>query len=162
MTLVYVAIGSNLGDRLDHLRQAAKDLQAISGCKLLAMSSIYETAPMGPQNQPEFLNAVCAVRCSSPPVDLLTALKGIERSHGRIEVSERWTARPLDLDILLYGQRIVISRRLRIPHIGIAKRSFVLWPLLELDANLTIPGCGPAAELRRWCDELGIRHYAKG
>jgi len=152
-------MGSNLGDRLGHLKQAAVDLDGINGCRLVQMSSVFETDPMGPQNQPDYLNAVCALECQPEPRALLSELKSIERSHGRIVVKERWSARPLDLDIIVYGQRIVHSPDLRIPHIGLAHRSFVLWPLAELDASLVVPGIGPVMHLQQFCEPLGIHPY---
>lgn len=159
MIIAYVAMGSNLGDRLDHLRQAALDLDGLEGCRVLKMSSVFETEPMGPQSQPDYLNAVCRLECALKPRNLLNRLKTIERKHGRIVVEERWTARPLDLDIVVYGQRVVHSLDLQIPHIGLAHRSFVLWPLAELDDTLVIPGMGPVLHLKRFCQPLGIHRF---
>jgi 2-amino-4-hydroxy-6-hydroxymethyldihydropteridine diphosphokinase len=155
--LAYIALGSNLGNRYQHLVQGAEDINRLHGCQLLQMSSVYETDPMGPQNQPDYLNAVCAVACDVDPHQLLVSLKAIESEHGREQQSARWSARPLDLDILLFGERQVYSRYLQIPHPGIAVRSFVLWPLAELDSKLNIPGVGHIDCLMHWCENLGIR-----
>lgn len=158
-TRVHVALGSNLGDREAHLVQGASDIAELAGCFDLVCSSIYETAPMGPQDQPDYLNSVCSFACELEPVDLLTELKILERQHGRSHATERWTARPLDLDILLFGERKLSTARLTIPHVGIAERSFVLWPLAELDESLHIPGLGPVQQLMQGCEGYGIRPY---
>lgn len=158
--LVYIGLGSNLGNRSSHILRGCKNIDLLDSCRLIQMSSIYETPPMGPQNQADFLNAVCSVHCNVEPLVLLEALKAIEREHGRVASKERWTARPLDLDILLYGQRQVLSSRLCIPHAGITDRSFVLWPLAELDPDLVIPGRGVVSDWRQYCEPAGIRKLA--
>jgi len=158
-TLVYVAIGSNLGDREGHIRQACTDLEAIPGCSRLRCSSLYETTPMGPQSQPDYLNAVCEFVYANTAEQLLTSLQHIEKLHGRVVNTERWTARPLDLDIVVFGDQQIQSARLTIPHVGIADRSFVLWPLAELDADLNIPGLGPIHTLLAHCERFGIRIF---
>lgn len=159
MIRVYIALGSNQGNRHQHILQSATDIDQLEGCRLLNLSSVYETDPMGPQDQPDYLNAVCAIHCSLEPHSLLEALQSIESSHGREKQGRRWGARPLDLDILLYGERTVYSADLQIPHQGIARRSFVLWPLAEIDPMLHIPGFGPVSGLKPWCEDLGIRQY---
>lgn len=158
-TRVFVAIGSNLGDRAAHIVTACEEISAVEGCRDFVCSSIYETDPMGPQNQPDYLNAVCEFSYSGTAFDLLERLQEIERAHGREQVSERWTARPLDLDILLFGNLQINEPRLTVPHAGLAKRSFVLWPLEELDPALVVPGLGPVTELIAHCEHLGIRPF---
>jgi len=159
MTRVFVALGSNLGDRRAHLLQGVRDIEQIPECSDVLSSSIYETTPMGPQDQPDYLNSVCSFRCELEPLALLDKLKTIEKQHGRIESTLRWTARPLDLDILLYGDRTLKSDVLTIPHVGIADRSFVLWPLAELDETLSVPGLGPVRQLMDSCQHFGIKRY---
>ncbi|MFK7890382.1 MAG: 2-amino-4-hydroxy-6-hydroxymethyldihydropteridine diphosphokinase [Granulosicoccus sp.] len=159
MTLASIALGSNLGDRHAHLTKAVNDIDELMGCTVVSMSSVYETEPMGPAEQPDYLNAVCQIECDVEPHALLYMLKDIERQHGRVQVAERWTARPLDLDILLFGQQSVQSSDLQIPHPGIAHRSFVLWPLAELDADMIIPGAGSVTRLQKSCESFGIRIY---
>lgn len=158
---VYVALGSNLGDRQRHITKACEDISALQACSNLVCSSVYETDPMGPQNQPDYLNAVCRFSYSNTPLYLMEELQGIERQHGRIQSTERWTARPLDLDILLFGRERLNEPRLQIPHIGIGERSFVLWPLLELEPGLNVPGLGPAKALRKHCQQFGIKAYER-
>ena len=156
---VYVALGSNLGDREAHLIQGAKDIEELQDCSGLVMSSLYETEPMGPQDQPDYLNSVCSFDCELEPLDLMREMKLIERQHGRVQSTERWRARPLDLDIILFGDRSLNTEELVIPHPGLAKRSFVLWPLAELNEALSIPGFGSIQQLMESCDRLGIRRY---
>ena len=156
---VYVALGSNLGDREAHLIQGAKDIEELQDCSGLVMSSLYETEPMGPQDQPDYLNSVCSFDCELEPPVLMREMKLIERQHGRVQSTERWRARPLDLDIILFGDRSLNTEELVIPHPGLAKRSFVLWPLAELNESLSIPGFGSIQQLMENCDHLGIRRY---
>ena len=156
---VYVALGSNLGDREAHLIQGAKDIEELQDCSDLVMSSLYETEPMGPQDQPDYLNSVCSFDCELEPLDLMREMKLIERQHGRVQSTERWRARPLDLDIILFGDKSLNTEELVIPHPGLAKRSFVLWPLAELNESLLIPGFGSIQQLMENCDRLGIRRY---
>lgn len=160
MTRVFAALGSNLGDREGHLLQGALDIADMEDCSTVVSSSIYETAPMGPQEQPDYLNCVCEFQCELDPFDLLAGFKLIERQHGRIQSTERWSARPLDIDILLFGEESIITAELTIPHVGIAHRSFVLWPLAELDPLLVVPGAGPVRQLQKTCEQFGIQRYA--
>jgi len=154
---VFVALGSNLGDREGHLLQGAADIADIADCSDLQMSSIYETDPMGPQDQPDYLNTVCLFNCELEPHELLAELKLIERQHGRVQSTERWRARPLDLDIVLFADQRISSAELTVPHVGLAQRSFVLWPLAELAPELVVPDHGPVQQLIKACPPLGIR-----
>ena len=156
---VFVALGSNLGDREAHILQAADDIEQLQDCSSLQAASIYQTAPMGPQDQPDYLNSVCSFDCDLEPSQLLAELKIIERQHGRVQSTLRWTARPLDLDILLFGDQHIATPELTIPHPGIASRSFVLWPLAELQPDLVLPGLGPIQELMKTCEKLGIQRH---
>lgn len=158
-TRAYVAIGSNLGDREAHIRQACTDIETLAICSNLLCSSVYETDPMGPQNQPDYLNAVCQFDCESSAEQLLVQLQAIEQVHGRARTKERWTARSLDLDILVFGDQQIDSLNLTVPHVGIAERSFVLWPLAELNAAMDIPGHGPIQRLLAHCERFGIRKF---
>lgn len=157
---VYVALGSNLGDRVEHVRAACADITAIDGCHSLRLSPLYESAPMGPQDQPDYVNAVCRFHCTLFPHALLGELKVIERNHGRDFAAARWTARPLDLDIALFGNQVIDTDDLIIPHRGLALRSFVLRPLFDLAPTLSIPGLGPVATLLHDCEDYSIRPFA--
>ena len=154
-----MALGSNLGEREQHIRDACAEISALNGVGELRCSSLFETDPMGPQNQPDYLNAVCQFYYSGSAHKLLNELQVIEKAHGRVKTTRRWTARPLDLDILLFGDQQINEPELRIPHIGIAERSFVIWPLLELQPDLSIPGLGAVRELKKQCQEFGIQKY---
>jgi 2-amino-4-hydroxy-6-hydroxymethyldihydropteridine diphosphokinase len=102
---------------------------------------------MGEVDQPDFVNAVLEIYTSMTPLDLLTTCKDIEREMGR-EESERWGPRLIDIDILTYGDEVVQNEELTIPHLGLHQRSFVLYPLADLDENLEIPGLGPVSQLK--------------
>ena len=162
MTLVYVALGSNLGDRLEHLSTALMQIDSLPAVSARQVSSVYETDPMGPQDQPDYLNAVCRFAYADTAQVLLARLQGIEALHGRVRSTERWTARPLDLDILLFGNTIIDEPDLQVPHVGIADRSFVLWPLLELDPGVQIPGLGAVSDLCKHCEHFGIKRHGLG
>ncbi len=145
---VFIGLGSNVGDRLNQLAAAVRFLDGPSGFRLERVSSVYETAPVGPVEQPSFLNAVAIVHTSLAPEALLTALKAFEQRAGREDVV-RWGPRAIDLDILLYGRLELTSSRLQIPHPELTRRAFVLVPLAELDPHLRIPGLETSASSLR-------------
>lgn len=154
---VHVALGSNLGDRAAALGKACDALRALSSDGRLRCSPLYESAPMGPSDQPDYLNAVCAFTTSLAPQALLAALQRIENAAGRVRPAVRWSARTLDLDLLLYGARRIDTPDLTVPHPGIAERTFVLMPLHDLDASLDVPGQGAVSTLLAALDTDGIR-----
>ena len=156
---VYVALGSNLGQREDNIHSALDDIAALSGVSNLQGSSLYETEPMGPPDQPSYLNGACSFDYCGSARELMEQLQGIEKQHGRREGGQRWGARPLDLDILLFGDQQIEEPDLMIPHIGLPDRSFVLWPLVELNPALIIPGIGSVQALQRECQKYGIRRF---
>lgn len=159
---VYVALGSNLGDRAGHIHTAMDEISALPCVARLTGSSLYETEPMGPQDQPDYLNAVCSFDYVDTASALLLQLKSIESAHGRQQQTQRWSARPLDLDILLFGEQRISEPDLTVPHAGLAERSFVLWPLAELAPDLDIPGLGTVASLCQSCQQFGIRRFQGG
>jgi 2-amino-4-hydroxy-6-hydroxymethyldihydropteridine diphosphokinase len=138
---VYIALGSNLGDRLGNLRAAVRML-GDEDVAVVAESSVWETAPV-PADQPPFLNAVVAADTEVSPVALLDALKRIEWALGR-RPERRWGPRPADLDILFYGDEHFETERLTVPHMRIAERSFVLAPLAEVTSG-PLPVLGKSA-----------------
>lgn len=144
--LAYIGLGSNLNDPALQLRNAIAALAGLPQTRVLACSSLYRSAPMGPQDQPHYLNMVAELGTSLDPETLLDKLQDIERSQGRVRV-RRWGPRTLDLDILLYGDDVLVTKRLIIPHPGIAERSFVLYPLAEICGQLEIPGLGAVQSL---------------
>ena len=136
----YVGAGSNLGDRWGHLALAARELRAAPGVTLTRASRVYETAPLGPP-QPRYLNAALEVETALQPEALLKVLQRIERTAFRRR-AVRWGPRTLDLDLLLYGDAVVRSPSLTLPHPGLISRRFVLAPLAELCPDLVVPGTG--------------------
>ncbi|VDZ58008.1 2-amino-4-hydroxy-6-hydroxymethyldihydropteridinepyrophosphokinase [Serratia odorifera] len=128
---VYIALGSNLAQPLQQVNTALEALAHIPRTQLIACSSFYRTKPLGPQNQPDFLNAVVAVDTRLPAEQLLDHTQAIERNQGRVRKDERWGPRTLDLDMLLYGDRVINTDRLTVPHYGLKEREFMLYPLAE-------------------------------
>jgi 2-amino-4-hydroxy-6-hydroxymethyldihydropteridine diphosphokinase len=135
----YLGLGSNVGDRLEHLRAAVALLRE-HGVGVEAVSSTYETEPVGEVlDQPDFLNAAARVRTELEPEPLLDLCKAIEVEQGRMLAAARHSPRPLDLDLLLLDDLELATERLTLPHPEVTSRRFVLAPLLELDPDLTLP-----------------------
>jgi 2-amino-4-hydroxy-6-hydroxymethyldihydropteridine diphosphokinase len=150
MTVGYLGLGSNVGERREHLQSAVGALRR-QDVEVLASSSVYETEPVGEVlDQPEFLNAVLCIRTALGPEELLDACKAVERERGRVLSGEegyvRHGPRPLDVDLLLLGDAPYASDRLTLPHREVTSRRFVLAPLLELAPDLEVPGRGRAAD----------------
>lgn len=143
-TLAYVGIGANLGDARANVQDALARLQALPGCTLLAASGLYRTAPIDSSGD-DYINAVARIATTLDAETLLQALHGIEQAHGR-ERPYRNAPRTLDLDLLLYGDAIIASAALTVPHPRMTERAFVLVPLLEIAPAIHIPGHGPAAQ----------------
>jgi len=147
MTAVYIGIGSNLDNPLNHVTQAIHALGQLADSEYIATSALYRSAPMGPADQPDYINAVSLLHTRLTPMELLDQLQAIERAHGRIHDGQRWGPRTLDLDLLLYGEKIINDTRLRVPHPGLHERSFVLYPLQDINPDLVIPEYGSLAML---------------
>jgi 2-amino-4-hydroxy-6-hydroxymethyldihydropteridine diphosphokinase len=152
----YLGLGSNLDDPERQVRRGLADLDSIPHTQCVMRSGLYQSPPMGPPDQPHYVNAVAMVHTRLSPEGLLDALLLIERAHGRVRGGEHWGPRTLDLDILLYGNRVVASPRLSIPHPGMASRAFVLFPLKEICADIEIPGAGHLDELIKSCRPQGL------
>ena len=139
----YVGLGSNLANELgsptDHLQQALAMMQAHEQVREVSVSSFYASAPMGPQDQPDFVNAVAGFETTFPPYELLAFCQQLESMAKRARL-RRWGERSLDVDILLYGEIQITDPTLTIPHAGLSERNFVLIPLREVAPNLTIAG----------------------
>jgi len=142
----YIGLGSNLDDPSDQVRRAFEELAAMPQTELRRRSSLYETPPMGPADQPNYINAVAALHTSLTPHALLDALQRIELEHRRVR-REHWGPRTLDLDLLVYGAEELDDARLQVPHPGLAERAFVLLPLAEIAPELVIPGLPTPAVL---------------
>ncbi|CBG86926.1 2-amino-4-hydroxy-6-hydroxymethyldihydropteridine diphosphokinase [Citrobacter rodentium] len=139
MTPAYIAIGSNLASPLEQVNAAITALGDIPHSRIIAVSSFYRTPPLGPQDQPDYLNAAVALETDLEPEALLDHTQRIELQQGRVRKAERWGPRTLDLDIMLFGDRIINSERLTVPHYDMHNRGFMLWPLFEIAPDLRFP-----------------------
>ncbi len=134
--IAYIGLGSNLGTPVQQLEQALKAIEMHSQMVLLASSHFYASSPMGPQNQPDYVNAVCKIKTSLQPQELLAALQDMENQQGRERLGDRWGPRTLDLDILLFNDLTLKTSELTLPHYGMQEREFVLVPLFEISPDL--------------------------
>ncbi|MCU6216870.1 2-amino-4-hydroxy-6-hydroxymethyldihydropteridine diphosphokinase [Enterobacter bugandensis] len=139
MTLAYIAIGSNLASPLEQVNAAVQALGEIPQSRIVAVSSFYRTPPLGPQDQPDYLNAAVALETSLDAETLLDNTQRIELQQGRVRKAERWGPRTLDLDIMLFGHEVINTERLTVPHYDMKNRGFMLWPLFEVAPDLTFP-----------------------
>ncbi|MDN6650985.1 MAG: 2-amino-4-hydroxy-6-hydroxymethyldihydropteridine diphosphokinase [Enterobacterales bacterium] len=139
MTRVYIALGSNLANPLHQVQSALNALAELPQTTLIATSSLYRTPPLGPQDQPDYLNAVVALDTDLSAENLLDHTQKIEQEHGRVRKDERWGPRTLDLDILLFGDEIINTERLTVPHYDMKNRQFMLYPLAEIAPELHFP-----------------------
>ena len=155
--IAYIGLGSNLAGPVAQIKSARTAIATISGLQELAFSGLYHSLPMGPQDQPDYINAVMCAATELSPLDLLHSLQNIENDQGRVRKGERWGARTLDLDVLIYGDQEIDLPDLTVPHIGLHERSFVLYPLFEIAPQLIVPGKGPIADLVAKCPLSGLR-----
>ncbi|MGZ5009651.1 MAG: 2-amino-4-hydroxy-6-hydroxymethyldihydropteridine diphosphokinase [Methylobacter sp.] len=147
----FIGLGSNLENPAEQIKSARTAITQIPGVRELAFSSLYHSPPMGPQDQPDYVNAVMCVATDLPPTDLLCRLQHIENDHGRVRKAERWGARTLDLDMLIYGDQLIEMPDLIVPHPGLSERAFVLYPLFEIAPQLVVPGKGHIVDLLAQC-----------
>ncbi len=152
----YIGLGSNLKNPHSQVVSALEQLSLIPSSNLHSFSSLYMSRPMGPPDQPSYVNAVAWLQTRLDPHTLLQALQSIENEHGRVRTGEHWGPRTLDLDILIYGNYILKSQALTIPHPGIKFREFVLYPLHEVNKNLMIPTLGAIHRLKPRCYANGL------
>lgn len=161
MTRVCVGLGANLGEPLAQLNAAIMHLEQLPNSHITAVSSVYQSAPMGPQDQPNYLNAAVCLETELTPQALLNALKNIEMRLGR-QPTRRWGERVIDLDILLFGTLIHTSASLTIPHPGLSERAFVLLPLMELlGPQFVVPGGDEIGTLCQRCDQSSIHRVTE-
>lgn len=139
MTIAYIALGSNLASPLEQVNAALKAIADIPDSRIVAVSSFYRTPPLGPQDQPDYLNAAVALDTALAPEELLNYTQRIERQQGRERKAERWGPRTLDIDIMLFGDKIISTERLTVPHYDMKNRGFMLWPLFEVAPELIFP-----------------------
>jgi 2-amino-4-hydroxy-6-hydroxymethyldihydropteridine diphosphokinase len=154
MALVYIALGSNMDSPHGQLDSALEAITQQPDMELTALSSRYQTAPIGPQ-QPDFINAAAELSTDLSPLALLDALQAIEQQQNRVR-SIHWGPRTLDLDILFYDNLLMDNERLIIPHPRIGERAFVLVPLADLNPQLTLPSGETVAQLLANCSQQGI------
>ncbi|MEH4986663.1 2-amino-4-hydroxy-6-hydroxymethyldihydropteridine diphosphokinase [Enterobacter asburiae] len=158
MTLAYIAIGSNLASPLEQVNAAVQALGEIPQSKLVAVSSFYRTPPLGPQDQPDYLNAAVVLETALDAETLLDNTQRIELQQGRVRKAERWGPRTLDLDIMLFGHETINTERLTVPHYDMKNRGFMLWPLFEVAPDLIFPNGIP---LRTILDNLNAERPAR-
>jgi 2-amino-4-hydroxy-6-hydroxymethyldihydropteridine diphosphokinase len=140
-TIVYIGLGSNLEQPTLQIKNAITALQALADTTVLRNSGYYASKPMGPEDQPDYLNAVVELETSLSAMELLSQCQNIEKQQGRVK-NRVWGERTIDLDILLYGDQQIKTDRLVVPHPGICQRDFVYLPLLKLKPEIIIPGKG--------------------
>lgn len=145
LVTAYIGVGSNLDSPLDHVQQAIRELSQHRHLQSVKVSPIYGSKPVGPQDQPNYVNAVIEVQTHLLPHHLLDLLQALEQHHGR-QRKRHWGERTLDLDLVLYGQAIIRTPRLTVPHAFMTERSFVLYPLLDLKPDLVLPEGTPVQQ----------------
>ena len=138
--IVYVGLGSNLDNPIYQVKQALLALKALPKTHLKRQSALYRSKPLGPQNQPDYINAVAMLNTALSPLTLLDMMQTIENQQGRIRTIQRWGARTLDLDMLLYDNQHSQNPVLTLPHPGLYNRAFVLYPLCDIAPDLILPG----------------------
>jgi 2-amino-4-hydroxy-6-hydroxymethyldihydropteridine diphosphokinase len=158
----YIGIGSNLNDPVVQVQEAFEELEMLPDSLLEARSSLYGSRPMGPPDQPDYVNAVAALDTLLSAPELLAALQQIEVQQGRERGSEPWGPRVLDLDLLLYGRRVIDSPGLKVPHPGLHERDFVIIPLAEIAGNLNVPGKGMLSMLIKNVENHALRKLSAG
>ena len=147
MNSVFLGLAANLNQPATQIRSAVAALQSNDNIEVVACSSLYGSKPMGPQDQPDYINAVIQVETSLSAIALLDVTQDIELKLGRVRKDERWGPRTLDIDILLFNQEEINQERLQVPHYGMKEREFVLYPLAEIAPNLTMPDDTPISDL---------------
>ncbi len=158
--LAYIGLGSNLENPLEQVKNAIEELTEHKNIELLNVSHYYQTKPVGPQDQPDFINAVCLIQTALSALDLLDVMQDTENRHGRVR-KVHWGARTLDLDLLLYNDEVIDHPRLIVPHPEMIHRAFVLVPLSDIDEDLNIPTFGNLKALLEEVDQSGIEIVTK-
>jgi 2-amino-4-hydroxy-6-hydroxymethyldihydropteridine diphosphokinase len=151
----FIGLGSNLGDPATQIQHALNALNKIYGSKLGAVSPLYRNPAVGPGEQPDYLNGVAELHTTLDALTLLAQLQNIELAQGRVR-TERWAARTLDLDLLLYGAAFIDLPQLQIPHPRLSERNFVLYPLYDLSPDLVLPHGTSLRALLDCCSDIGL------
>jgi 2-amino-4-hydroxy-6-hydroxymethyldihydropteridine diphosphokinase len=156
----YIGLGSNLDNPLQQIRSAAQALSDLDDVDDCLLSPLYSSQPVGPQDQPDYINAVMRLKTRLEPLALLKQLQAIENQHGRVR-SIHWGARTLDLDLLLYDDLVLNLSELIVPHPELKNRSFVLYPLIDIAPDdLFIPGTASLSSLLAACPTDGLQRLA--
>ncbi len=155
-TPAYVAIGSNLDDPRAQVHAAFESLAGLDRCRLVRRSKLYRTAPLGPQGQPDFVNAAAGLLTQLSAGELLVRLKALEKQMGRQSPTVRWGPRRIDFDLLVFGTERVDQADLTIPHPGVPVRNFVLYPLADIAPDLLVPGHGRVRDLAERVGRAGL------
>lgn len=155
MKSIFIGLGSNLENPLEQIDRAISNLREMPFSKVECVSSIYVSKPMGPQNQPDFFNAVAQISTTLKPLELLRELQKIEEKQNRRRMSH-WGPRTIDLDILIYGHEVLETDELNIPHPGLTTRAFVLNPLFEIAPALVLPSGECVSELMMSVESLPV------
>jgi len=158
----YIGIGSNQDNPAARAQAAFEELERLPATRLVARSSLYGSKPMGPADQPDYVNAVAGVDTRMPALDLLQALAQIEDRQGRVRGTQKWGPRTLDLDLLLYGAQCIATPVLTVPHPGMHERDFVLVPLAEIAGDLDVPGRGSLSILAARCAQHDLVRLVAG
>lgn len=159
MTLAFIALGSNQASPLEQVAQALDALATLAHSRVVATSSFYRTKPLGPQDQPDYLNAAVALETTLTPEELLTHTQRIELEQGRVRKDERWGPRTLDLDIMLFGTQILNTPQLTVPHYDMKNRAFMLVPLLEIAPDSVFPDGQSVAAVLETLSRSGITYW---
>ena len=157
MITAYIGLGSNLSYPIKQVKLAISAIDKIDKTKVIKSSSLYLSRPMGPQDQSDYINAVIAIKTTLPSLDLLDALQAVENNAGRVRKDNRWGARILDCDIILYGNETINNERLTVPHYGMQEREFVLLPLAEIAPTLYLPNGNKVEKLACEINSNGIK-----
>jgi len=158
--VAFIGRGSNIKDPQTQIKNALANIHKHTQISNQNYSQQYASAPMGPKDQPDYVNAVCQITTSLTPIELLDVLQGIEQMHGRERIGEKWGPRTLDLDILLFNNLSMDNDRLTIPHYGMAQREFVLVPLFEISPDMIMQDGKPIAAWVAQCSLDGLKRLA--
>ena len=154
----YVGLGSNLNEPSEQVALALRELEVLPDTRLVAVSGLYSNPPMGPKDQPDYVNAVAGLLTRKTPIELLLLLQSLEQQLGRVRSEgDRWGPRIIDLDLLVYGQSQISVPGLNLPHPGILERNFVLFPLRDIAPSLKVPGQGDVGVLAQQIGAAGLR-----
>ncbi|MFW8591654.1 2-amino-4-hydroxy-6-hydroxymethyldihydropteridine diphosphokinase [Glaciecola sp. 2405UD65-10] len=159
--IAYIGLGSNLAEPIGQLQKALTTIHQHPNISIQYCSHLYSSAPMGPQDQPNYVNAVCKIVTSLSPMELLDVLQAIEHEHGRERKAEQWGPRTLDLDMLLFNNVSMKNERLTLPHYGMSEREFVLVPLFEISPDMIMQDGKSLAAWVSNCSLNGLKRLAE-